>query len=419
MDSVHVFSGAEFSLSRRSIDPVALKVLYRLIRSGFVAYLVGGAVRDLLLGCRPKDFDVGTTAHPYQIQALFRNSRLIGKRFPIVHVLFGRNRFVEVTTFRSAHTNSDSPPPERQRAAQNLNPLSFGTPEQDAWRRDFTVNALFYDPATFRVIDYVGGLADLKTRTIRTVGEPWQHVREDPIRIVRAVRLAGKLGLNFESRTREAIQDCLSLVLETPRPRLAEEISKLLAIEGADRALQVAWEIGLMQVLFPRLAREMEYRGRYHWALRNLAALNRLRQNGTELSRPMVLAALFADLALWHHEGPSRFTSFAEELRQRGFSRADIENVRLLLNALWRLRKSRHLSRLTRQAYYGSAKLLYQTLAPNYGYDPEPYALLRTSNGSKSQNSSLVSLVDFEADREAKDRFPVARSDDLQAKAWV
>ena len=179
-----ILSRAEHNVSRKNIDPDALKVLYRLKNHGFTAYLVGGGVRDLLLGRRPKDFDIGTSAHPQQVKKLFRNCFVIGRRFRLCHVRFGR-KVVEVSTFR------------RQAQAEEGDTLirrdnTFGSPEQDAFRRDFTVNALFYDIATFSVIDWVGGLPDLEARVIRTIGDPALRFREDPVRMLRAVALAAR-----------------------------------------------------------------------------------------------------------------------------------------------------------------------------------------------------------------------------------
>src|SRR5882762_4244250 len=198
----------EHSVSRRDIDPDALKVLYRLRQYEHVAYLVGGSVRDLLLGRRPKDFDIGTSAHPYQVKKLFRNCWIIGRRFRLAHVKFG-TKVIEVATFRRQVAAGEEvgpdgvPAPIHQPSAEeggaapapNDRPLihhdnTFGTPEEDAFRRDFTINALFYDIATFSVIDYVGGLDDLRAGVVRSIGDPVVRVLEDPVRMLRAVALA-------------------------------------------------------------------------------------------------------------------------------------------------------------------------------------------------------------------------------------
>src|ERR671920_1916826 len=192
---------AEHPISRRDIDADALKVLYRLHESGYVAYLVGGSVRDLLLSRRPKDFDIGTSAHPYQIKKLFRNCWIIGRRFRLAHVKFG-TKVIEVATFRrqvaaGEEVVQDGVPapdpttPEGEHQIHRDN--TFGTPEEDAFRRDFTINALFYDIATFSIIDYVGGLDDLRAGVVRAIGDPEVRLREDPVRMLRAISLAARL----------------------------------------------------------------------------------------------------------------------------------------------------------------------------------------------------------------------------------
>src|SRR5512135_664782 len=198
-----VIPRSEHPISRRNIDPDALRVLYRLKEAGFTAYLVGGSVRDLLLGRRPKDFDLGTSAHPYQVKRLFRNCFIIGRRFRLAHVKFGQ-KVIEVATFRrqvpageaeeaapaAAPLEQDAPgaPPGRDLLIHRDN--TFGTPEEDAFRRDFTINALAYDIATFSIIDYVGGLEDLRAKVVRSIGDPDERYREDPVRMLRAIAFA-------------------------------------------------------------------------------------------------------------------------------------------------------------------------------------------------------------------------------------
>src|SRR6187455_1881342 len=205
MGPPRVVTRAEHTISRKLIDADALKVLYRLHQSNYVAYLVGGSVRDLLLGRRPKDFDIGTSAHPYQIKKLFRNCWIIGRRFRLAHVRFG-TKTIEVATFRRPVSQeelaaADEPQPEtamRTEGDESPDRLvhrdnTFGTPEEDAFRRDFTINALFYDIATFSIIDYVGGLKDLEHRVIRSIGDPGVRFLEDPVRMLRAVVFAARL----------------------------------------------------------------------------------------------------------------------------------------------------------------------------------------------------------------------------------
>ncbi len=237
-----VIPRSEHSLSRRDVDSDALKVLYRLKQSGFVAYLVGGSVRDLLLGRRPKDFDIGTSAHPYQVKRLFRNCWVIGRRFRLVHVKFGQ-KVIEVATFRRHVPQSDlveEPRAAREEAshaeegsgaeheptARDLlirRDNTFGTPEEDAFRRDFTINALFYDIATFSIIDYVGGLRDLRERVIRAIGDPDERFLEDPVRMLRAVAFAERLGFALDPPVDQAIRRNRGEIARSSPARLMEE----------------------------------------------------------------------------------------------------------------------------------------------------------------------------------------------------
>src|SRR2546423_3599875 len=201
-------------ISRRDIDPDALKVLYRLRQGEYTAYLVGGSVRDLLLGRRPKDFDIGTSAHPQQVKRLFRNCWIIGRRFRLAHVKFG-NKVIEVATFRRQLAAGeeivaegvpapDPTTPEGQHLIHHDN--TFGTPEEDAFRRDFTINALAYDISDFSIIDYVGGLEDLRAGVVRAIGDPEVRLREDPVRMLRAIALAARLNFTIDPPVLDAIR---------------------------------------------------------------------------------------------------------------------------------------------------------------------------------------------------------------------
>jgi poly(A) polymerase len=234
-----IISRAQHTISRRDIDPDALKVLYRLQQSHFAAYLVGGGVRDLLLGRRPKDFDIATNAHPYQIKKLFRNCWIIGRRFRLAHVKFGQ-KTIEVATFRKNVPDAlpDDPSAEIEdapvvvaRSPASADPLdgiirrdnTFGTPEEDAFRRDFTVNALAYDIATYSIIDYVGGLADLEQRVIRSIGDPKVRFVEDPVRMLRAAVFSSRLGFSIDPLVLEAINELKPLIAQAAAPRLLVE----------------------------------------------------------------------------------------------------------------------------------------------------------------------------------------------------
>ena len=235
-------------VTRNAISPSALKVCDVLADRGYAAYVVGGAVRDILLGIAPKDFDVATDARPEQIKPLFRRALLIGRRFRLVHVMLGPET-IEVSTFRAA----DSQPAEKNEHGRVLRDNVFGTVEEDARRRDFTVNALYFDCGTGELIDYHGGLADLKKRTLRIIGDPETRFREDPVRMLRAVRLGAKLGLSIDSATRAPIKRLAPLLEHVPPPRLFEEMLKLLLSGHANACLRQLRNEGLHKGLLPLL----------------------------------------------------------------------------------------------------------------------------------------------------------------------
>jgi poly(A) polymerase len=229
------------------IDPDVRKVVRRLVRYGHEAYLVGGCVRDLLLSRRPKDFDVATSAHPEDVRALFRNSRIIGRRFRLVHVMFHGRKVIEVATFR----RNPGPSLDGQLIRSDN---AFGNAEEDAERRDFTINALFYDVEQGHIIDWVGGMYDIRRRLVRTIGEPEKRFREDPIRILRAIKFSGKLDLGITPDVYDAMVYCRETLQLAARPRVAEEILRLLRDGQARRNVYVAWETGVLEVLLPELA---------------------------------------------------------------------------------------------------------------------------------------------------------------------
>ena len=240
---------AKHGIERNRISPAALKVCGVLHEAGFSAYVVGGAVRDLLLGATPKDYDVATNARPEEVKPLFRRAIIIGRRFRIVHVILNQET-VEVSTFRAAADTSDTHKDEHGRV---LRDNVFGTQEEDALRRDFSVNALYYDPATEEVIDYHEGLSDLKKRTMRVIGDPVTRYREDPVRMLRAVRLAAKLGLSIESGSRAPIKKLAPLIGNVPPARLFDEMLKLLLSGHASACVRRLRDEGLSEGLLPLL----------------------------------------------------------------------------------------------------------------------------------------------------------------------
>jgi len=241
---------SQHRLSRKFISEAALKVLYRLSSEGYRACLVGGGVRDLLLDKKPKDFDIATDATPEQIHGLFRNSRIIGRRFRLVHIRYGRE-VIEVATFRS-HTD-DSPKNELSSEGRILRDNTFGDIEDDALRRDFTVNAMYYDIDGFSVLDYANGLADIESHTLRLIGDPATRYQEDPVRMLRAVRFAAKLDFEIETSAAEAIFECGPLLAGIPAARLFDETVKLFHSGKATRVLELLRTYNLLQYLFPAL----------------------------------------------------------------------------------------------------------------------------------------------------------------------
>ena len=289
---------AEHPVSRKNIDPEALKVLYRLKSHSFIAYLVGGGVRDLLLGRRPKDFDIATDAHPQQVKRLFRNCFVVGRRFRLCHVRFG-HKVVEVSTFRrQALEDHDDPMIRRDN--------TFGTPEEDAFRRDFTVNALFYDIATFSVIDYVGGLDDVAARVIRTIGDPAVRFREDPVRMLRAVALASRLGFRIDPDSMDAIRHLRGDIVKSSPARLLEEVYKILRHGAARPTFQALHDTGLLAYLMPE-AHDAVAEGRGE-LLASLGRLDAYRArpdvSPDDLSNSLLLGTLLAPLGLPRRAAP-------------------------------------------------------------------------------------------------------------------
>lgn len=249
-DQLIVVPRNQHSISRKSISDAALKVLYRLSKSGHRACLVGGGVRDLLLDVQPKDFDVATDATPEEVRALFKNSRIIGRRFRLVHIRFGRD-IIEVATFR-AHSE-DSPRTELDTHGRILRDNTFGDIEEDAIRRDFTVNALYYDISDYSVLDYAGGLADIEKRQLRLIGDAATRYQEDPVRMLRAIRFAAKLDFNIEAEAAAAIHECGRLLAVIPPARMFDEVVKLFHSGSALRAFALLREFNLLKYLVPAL----------------------------------------------------------------------------------------------------------------------------------------------------------------------
>ncbi len=286
---------AEHGISRKDISPNALRVLYRLRDAGFQACLVGGAVRDLLIGGHPKDFDVATDATPEQVRALFRNCRLIGRRFRLAHVVFGRE-IIEVATFRA---NVDDGSGDRQvvDGGRLLRDNVYGTIEDDAVRRDFTANALYYAIEDFSVRDYVGGFQDVRDRVLRLIGDPETRYREDPVRMLRAARLAAKLDFRIAAEAAAPIPRMAHLLAGAPPARLFDECLKMFMAGHAEKSFLLLEQLGLLPELFPESARAMA--SNRSGALRAMV-LQALRNTDERIraDKPVTPAFLFAAL-LW------------------------------------------------------------------------------------------------------------------------
>ena len=371
-------------ISRTLIPESTLKVLYRLHRSGFKAFLCGGSVRDLLMSRTPKDFDIATDAHPMQVRRLFRNSRIIGRRFRLVHVVY-QEGVVEVATFRREPGQRD----DGELLVTDDN--TFGTPEQDARRRDFTINGLFYNIADFSIIDYVSGLADLDNRLIRVIGDPDVRFREDPVRMMRAIEFASRLDFEIEADTWDAIIRHRDEILKASPARVSEEILELLRRGWSLDAFELMVETRLLEPLMPELfglltAGDSEY----FW--RMLEVLDRTIQAGRVFSDGVFWAVLML---------PGFFKAVEQEEASRGerlrpgdafglvrdvvapvaarlvFPSGVRHHVEQSLEALWRIqevpsdRKSQW--RLVFREHFGDALALFELHALSSGRNVERF----------------------------------------------
>ncbi|NBD08554.1 MULTISPECIES: polynucleotide adenylyltransferase PcnB [Corallococcus] len=316
-------TGEPAEIDPDEMDPDALKVVLRLHQHGHQAYLVGGCVRDLLLGRKPKDFDVATSAHPGEVRAIFRNCRLIGRRFRLAHVYFKGGKIVEVSTFRANPTELEpAPGADEGQGGEDLlitHDNVFGTAQQDARRRDFTINGLFYDASEGRVIDYVRGRRDLDERFIRTIGDPEIRMREDPVRILRAVRFAAKLDLDIESRTYAAMEGAVEDLPRCAPARLLEETFRLIRGGVSAPALKLLAALDALKLLLPPVDEYLRVHGKegektfYAFA----QALDKRVSAGEVLDDAILLATLLVPI--------SRAQPPAEESQDEG--RASVSRV--------------------------------------------------------------------------------------------
>jgi poly(A) polymerase len=358
---------ADHNISRRDIDPDALRVLYRLHHHRHVAYLVGGSVRDLLLGRHPKDFDVGTDAHPYEIKRLFRNCWIIGRRFRLAHIRFGL-KTIEVATFRKNVSESalageetmvvasaappatetvdaaPEPPARSGHAHRNDHGQihrdnTFGTPEEDAFRRDFTVNGLFYDVATRSVIDYVGGLKDLEDRVIRSIGDPRVRFVEDPVRMLRACVFGARLAFDLDALVSEAIAEHRLLIAKASPARLLEEYYKILRSGYAEETFRALGRVRLLELITPELRSPSDA----VWD--SLARLDAYRRRfpaaPAALTNTVLVGALLVPLGLLNRRPPSSAPQDPHADRvsfgMLPIARRDLERLRQVLQMVPRM----------------------------------------------------------------------------------
>lgn len=279
---------AEHPISRKDIDPDTLRVLYRLKDEGFESYLVGGAVRDLLMGRHPKDFDIATSARPNDLRKIFRNSRVVGRRFKIVHVFFG-SKNIEVATLRSQVEPRDDGDLYIDEDNQ------WGDLESDSFRRDFTVNALYYDIYDFSVIDYTGGLDDLRNHVVRAIGDPHVRFQEDPVRMLRAIKFAARFGYTFEAATDAAMRALPAEISKASRFRVTEEIFRILTQPNRDVGFRMLKEYGLLEQIYPTWLKAIGEAG-FAQVLEYFAAAERDSRDGRYYPLEVLTAGLFLPL---------------------------------------------------------------------------------------------------------------------------
>jgi poly(A) polymerase len=387
------------------IDPDAVKVLRRLTRAGYTAYLVGGGVRDLLLDRRPKDFDIATSARPNEVRNLFRNCRIIGRRFRLAHILFGGGKVIETATFRKDPTealdlaegeaqeefaafDAGEDASEASSDGESENPLDgtalvprrkkrdddadllirhdnvFGEPHEDAIRRDFTINGLFYDLEREEVIDYVGGMTDLERRVVRTIGEPDVRFREDPIRMLRAIKFSARCDLGLSPEVYDAIIDNRQELEKSAPPRVLEEVLRLLRGGAAHRSIWLAWDTGMLHVVLPELAAYLDDQGAGTEALfGRLRAIDARTRDFGVPTDAVLLAALLLEPTEEAMDGESDLVSAYDDFIATPAERLAIprrmrDRMRLVMLAQRRLRTGRHAS-VMRRDFFPEAALLF------------------------------------------------------------
>lgn len=418
---VRVLSRSEHPVSRRHINSGALRVLNRLYRAGHTAYLVGGSVRDLFLKRTPKDFDIVTSARPTQVRMLFRNCRLIGRRFRLAHVHFSGGEIVEVATFRCQPENDQDD--DLLLRSDNR----FGSPEEDAYRRDFTINALFYDISSYSVIDYVGGVKDIEKRVVRTINDPWTRFQEDPVRMIRAVKFASKLGFRIEKETWSALRESVKAIHKSPPPRVQEELARLLEEGASCRALTLLTESGLLKELCidlsdyladPKKRSSVDSDGELLYGM--LEGLDHLIESGNKPSRAIIYTIWLLPFLL----AEDLFRASAPDILVRkladkvlvcfGTSRKDLERVAQLSLTIRRLQQSSKKSRkslpkaLLSKSYFDEAVTIYGLYLEATGGDLselEQWRDQRESLTSKNRAKPVTNKSDTDSQQSRRRRF--------------
>jgi poly(A) polymerase len=391
-------------IAQNRIDPDAVKVLKRLTRHGYTAYLVGGGVRDLLLSRSPKDFDIATSARPNEVRRLFRNCRIIGRRFRLAHILFGAGKIIEVATFRRdptqregcaavevfdedgeqaafADTDADATTTPALRGSATLWPApkdrgddadllirqdnTFGLPHEDAIRRDFTINGLFYDLEREEVIDYVGGVRDLREGVVRTIGEPDVRFREDPVRVLRAIKFSARLDLGIAADVYDAMVDLREELSRSAPPRVFEEILRLLRGGAAERSIYLAWDVGALGIVLPELTAHLEDQAEGAELLWDrLRALDVLKAEDRLPSDTVLFAALLHgplhEAVAYANDPSAAFDDFFSEMNARvPLPRRMRDRMRLIYAAQRRLQRGQ-VGPLRKRELWQDAAALYE-----------------------------------------------------------
>lgn len=402
-----IYSRDQHPVSRSDISANALKVLYRLNKSGYDAYLVGGGVRDILLGLAPKDFDIATNATPEQIKSLFRNCRLIGRRFRLAHIVFGRE-VIEVATFRGHHDSAPSKEKNCQKTSKQsehgmlLRDNIYGSIDEDAERRDFTINALYYSTKDFKVYDFANGVEDVKNKSIKLIGDPETRYREDPVRMLRAIRFATKLNMTIDKKTRAPIKELAPLLENIPPARMFEEFNKMfLSGKALDNFVQLN-EYALYRYFFPLVSQHIESNDLPYMADFISQALSNTdeRINNDKRVTPAFLFAAF----LWYPlqnkvqrikeqnqltPQDAFFAGLGEVMSEQQRSIAIPKRFQAVMKDIWILQ-----DKFTRR----EGKRAFKTLEhPKFraGYD---FLLLRASTESSDSESQLSSLAQWWTD---------------------